>query len=224
MRLTWISVIAASAALVALAGVVILGFAYENLRRQMAGISSDMARLPSPSASHEHYEARLAVIRSQLSSVEKPIIVMGDSIVEAAILPLALCGRPIINAGIGGATIGFFTRYAEIITRNSDPELVVLSVGVNDAGADPAVFRAAYLAVLHSIRAPVVLASITPTRDYDVDRLNKVIKSLGGYSIIDFTELKPDMTTDGIHLSQAGYKLWTAALVQAIETNLGCSK
>ena len=57
-----------------------------------------------------------------------------------------------------------------------------------------------------------------------MDRLNKVIKGLGGYSIIDFTELKPDMTTDGIHLNEAGYKLWTAALVQAIETNLGCSK
>jgi hypothetical protein len=74
----------------------------------MAGISSDMARLPSISASHEHFEARLAVIRSQLSRVEKPIIVMGDSIVESALLPPSLCGHPIINAGVGGATIGFF--------------------------------------------------------------------------------------------------------------------
>src|SRR5205807_2117551 len=35
-------------------------------------------------------------------------------IVESALLPPALCGHPIINAGVGGATIGFFTRYASL--------------------------------------------------------------------------------------------------------------
>ena len=139
MRPSWISIIAFCVALVALAGVITLAFAYENLRRQMAGISSDMARLPSISASHEHSEARLAVIRSQLSRVEKPIIVMGDSIVESALLPPALCGHPIINAGVGGATIGFFTRYASLIEGDSNPALILLSVGINDAGSANAI-------------------------------------------------------------------------------------
>lgn len=133
---------------IALAGVVALAFAYENLRRQMAGLSSDMARLPSISASHEHFEARFAVIRSQLSRVEKPIIVIGDSLVESALLPPSLCGRPIINAGVGGATIGFFARYASIIADDANPSLVVLAVGINDAGkgADEKAFRSAYAA------------------------------------------------------------------------------
>jgi hypothetical protein len=129
------TVIACLVAVIALAGVIALAFAYENLRRQMAGISSDMARLPSISASHEHSEARLSIIKSQLARVQKPIILMGDSIVESALLPPSLCGNPVINTGIGGATIGFFTRYASLIERESDPALVVLSVGINDAGA-----------------------------------------------------------------------------------------
>ena len=100
------SILSLAVAVIALAGVVALAFAYENLRRQMAGISSDMARLPSISASQVHSEARLAVIKSQLSRVDgDPIVVMGDSIVESAMLPATLCGHPVINAGIGGATI-----------------------------------------------------------------------------------------------------------------------
>jgi len=220
MRRPWISIIAAVIAAIALAGVITLGFAHEKLRRQMAGISSDMARLPNPSASHEHFEARLAVIRSQLSRVEKPIIVMGDSIVESAMLPASLCGHPVINAGIGGATIGFFTRYAGIIVGSSKPELVVLSVGINDAGIPLESFRAAYLATLQTLKAPVAVVTIAPAKS-SVDGFNQFIRGLEA-SIIDTKELSSDMTTDGIHLDQTGYDLWNKAIAQGIETKIGC--
>lgn len=223
MRRPWISIVAAVVAAIALAGVVTLAFAYEKLRRQMAGISSDMARLPSPSASHEHFEARLAVIRSQLSRAEKPIIVMGDSIVESALLPTSVCGHAVINAGIGGATIGFFTRYAEIIVKGSKPELIVLSVGVNDAGIPLENFRAAYLSTLQSLSSPVAVVTITPARR-DVDSFNKFIRSLDNVSIIEAKELTADMTTDGIHLDRVGYKLWNKAISQGIEAKIGCAK
>lgn len=114
MRLSWISIVAFVFAAIALAGVITLAFAYENLRRQLAGISSDLVRLPSPSAGREHSEVRVAVIRSQLSRVEKPVIVMGDSIVEQALLPVSLCGHPVINAGIGGAN----DRFLHPLCRN----------------------------------------------------------------------------------------------------------
>ena len=191
----------------------------------MAGISSDMTRLRNPIL--EPSTLRSAVSCHPIATLRRQKTDYRDGRQHRGIWRffrrhfavglssmLELAGQPFV----------FLKRDAEIIARNSAPELVVLSVGINDAGADAAAFGAAYLAVLHSIHAPVVLASITPTRDYDVDRLNNVIRGLGGYSTIEFKELRSDMTTDGIHLNQAGYKLWTAALVQAIETNLGCSK
>lgn len=223
MRRSWISITAAIVSVIALAGVIALAFAYENLRRQMAGVSSDMARMPNPSASHEHFEARLSVIKSQLSRVEKPIIVMGDSIVESALLPASLCGHPVINAGIGGATIGFFTRYAEIIVNDSKPELVVLSVGVNDAGIPLENFRAAYLATLQSLKSAVAIVTIAPEKR-SVANFNQFIRGLDGVSIIETKELSADMTTDGIHLDQTGYKLWNKAIIQGIEAKTGCAR
>ena len=229
MRPSWISIIAFCVALVALAGVITLAFAYENLRRQMAGISFDMARLPSISASHEHSEARLAVIRSQLSRVEKPIIVMGDSIVESALLPPALCGHPIINAGVGGATIGFFTRYASLIAGDSNPALILLSVGINDAGSPHnfSGFRSAYTATLQSLGSPVEVVTVTPLRNAAVDvsavgQLNEVIANLNVPVIDASTGLTPDMTTDGIHLNQSGYAIWNKSVERGIKAKLGC--
>ena len=146
---------------------------------------------------------------------------------NTATLPAALCGHPIINAGIGGATIGFFTRHAEIILRDTKPKLVVLSVGVNDAPADnPGLFRAAYLSTMETIKAPVAVVTITPTNNAAgkrdaVGRLNGVIESIGGASLIDVREgLDASMTVDGIHLNGAGYRIWGRALVRGIEARL----
>lgn len=207
----------------ALAGVGVLGFAYENLRRQMAGISSDMARLPNSSASHEHFEARLAVIRSQISRVQKPIIVMGDSIVETAFLPASICGHPVINAGIGGATVGFLVRYAEAIVNNSNPPLIVISVGLNDAGATPEAFRAAYQAILRSLPSPRIAMAISPARGLNVERLNNVIREITENAAIELPGLYEGMTIDGIHLDKGGYAIWNNALLKAVETKLSCS-
>ncbi|MBR1228180.1 MULTISPECIES: hypothetical protein [unclassified Bradyrhizobium] len=208
----------------ALAGVSVLGFAYENLRRQMAGISSDLARLPNPSASHEHFEARLAVIRSQISRVQKPIIVMGDSIVETAFLPASICGHPVINAGIGGATIGFFVRYAEAIVNNSGPVLVVMSVGINDAVSHlPEAFRNAYQATLQSLPARHIVLAITPARALNVEPLNDVIREITENAAIELPGLHEGMTIDGIHLDQSGYAIWNNAVLKGVETALSCS-
>jgi hypothetical protein len=231
MHRPWISTIALVLAAIALAGVLALAFAYENLRRQMAGISSDMARLPSISASHEHFEARLAVIRSQLSRVKRPIVVLGDSIVESALLPPSLCGHPVINAGVGGATIGFFARYSGIILRDAEPRLSILAVGINDAGrgADDEVFHLAYAATLQSIRSPVAISTIvaasSPLIDPSaIDKFNGAIAQLAdGRTLIDLHKaVAGDFTVDGIHLSDVGYRLWTDALLSGAKRALGC--
>jgi lysophospholipase L1-like esterase len=128
-------------------------------------------------------------------------------------------------------TIGFFTRYAGIITADAEPTLSVLAVGINDAGkgSQPDLFRSAYSATLRSIRSSVAVATIVPARDPGIDQqsvaaFNEAIRQLAaGRTLIDLNKaLGGDFTVDGIHLNGAGYRLWTGALVSGIKRALAC--
>jgi hypothetical protein len=211
--------------------IVILGFSYESLRRQLAGISSDLARLQTPDISREHGEVRAFVIRSKLSRVIDPVVVMGDSIVEAADLPASICGHPVINAGVGGATIGYFVRNAPLLLEDTRPSLVVLAVGVNDAmrGGDAGLFQAAYEAVIHSFGdVPLLVATIAATGPgavlFDqslVEKFNGVIRHLTDRPV-EMDQIRGFTVADGVHLNSAGYKLWNSKIVTAVGENLGC--
>jgi hypothetical protein len=54
-----------------------------------------------------------------------------DSIVEASDLPSPICGHAVVNAEIGGTTIGYFVRNAALLLREVKPSQVVLAVGIN---------------------------------------------------------------------------------------------
>jgi hypothetical protein len=79
---------------------------------------------------------------------------------------------------------------------------------------------------METIKAPVAVVTITPTNNAAVKRdavgrLNGVIESIGGASLIDVREgLDASMTVDGIHLNGAGYRIWGRALVRGIEARL----
>lgn len=206
-------------------------FSYRALRSQVLEMRAEIARrLPAPTTGHLHTDIRLWMIKSQLSRVESPIIVMGDSIVEAAILPNEICGHPVINGGVGGGSIGFFTAYAAMIADITPPALVVLSVGINNAQPNSLdAFRSDYLATLSSLKVPVMVVTITPSNNPAVDltsvgQFNEFIKSLvGSYSVVDVSkDLNAAMTVDGIHLNAAGYQIWNPAIIHGIEAKL-CS-
>jgi lysophospholipase L1-like esterase len=232
--------IALGASICAIIASIVLAFSYESLRRQLAGISSELARLPTPTISREHVDARTFVIRSKLSRATEPVVVIGDSVVEAADLPASICGHAVVNAGIGGATIGYFVRNAALLLRDVKPSLIVLAVGINDASSggladriEP--FREAYRATLESLPdVPIAVATITPIGSrapsdlWDaalVDRFNVVIRQLAkGRSLVDLNKaLIGNFTIDGIHLSGDGYKLWNAEIVGAVDRTLGCA-
>jgi uncharacterized membrane protein YedE/YeeE len=47
---------------------------------------------------------RPLLIKAALKDANDPVVILGDSIVGLATLPRSICGRPVINAGIGGST------------------------------------------------------------------------------------------------------------------------
>lgn len=229
MKLESRSIISTAALCMALISLVGGVFSYRALRSQVLEMRAEIARkLPVLTTGHLHTDVRLWIIKSQLSRVEKPIIIMGDSIVEAAMFPSEICGHPVINAGVGSATIGFFRAYAAMIANLTSPALVVLSVGINDAKPNwIKSFQSDYLATLDSIKAPVIIVTITPSNNSAVDldaisQFNQFIKGLAGnYPVIDGSkDLNADMTVDGIHLNAAAYQIWNRTVIQGIETKL----
>src|SRR6267142_3157678 len=90
----------------------------------------------------EHRHVRQLILHYTLSRTEDPVIVLGDSIVEASTLPRSVCGHAIVNAGIGGAsTVSGLGSMLSLSLGGKRAALVVVSLGTNDAAIPHSVER-----------------------------------------------------------------------------------
>ena len=110
--------------------------------------------MPLPGA--EHRIARQLVLHYTLSRVDDPIIVLGDSIVEASTLPRSACGHAIVNAGLSGAsTASDLGGWLTPALANKRAFAIIVSLGTNDAlTATPIskqAFEARYASLLNEL-------------------------------------------------------------------------
>jgi lysophospholipase L1-like esterase len=215
------------------------GFEALNLR---------LDRLRPGTVGHEHSEVRRFMISGYLARAVSPVVVFGDSITEAAILPDAICGHPVVNAGIGGAGVDELLKDAPLLLEGKSPALVVLAIGTNDAYATPGreqQFREAYTALLQRLAllaAKLVVANIPPVDPKGdltvvagmdaslIARFNALLPKLAedaGASFIDLNRaVSADgklETIDGVHLAPRAYDLWDEAMLAGVRSSLNCS-
>jgi hypothetical protein len=186
---------------------------------------------------------RFFAVQAAIHNAQHPVIIFGDSIVQGAALPSEVCGLPLVNAGVRGAGIGYFLRHSARLLGSSQPKLIVLAVGMNNAAAKESRqvdFESRYERVVASLasKAPVVVATVTPIKEgyfvskygYDpqiVPALNRTILSAPNIrAVIDLNAplSGANFTIDGVHLNAAGYALWTGAVLRGVEAALGCFK
>ncbi|WP_461320841.1 SGNH/GDSL hydrolase family protein [Bradyrhizobium diazoefficiens] len=156
-------------------------------------------------AFHDHADIRLTVIRSEMAQAERPIVVFGDSVAELASFPNQICGRQIVNAGIGGATLHELTRIASEINGAS---LVVVVAGTNDAGSNT--FRKDYARLLGSLR---VGAIATPATVYpNINReIMAAAKEAGAKALdVEFSEFAD------VHPTPKAYREWTRQVTESL--------
>jgi lysophospholipase L1-like esterase len=79
-------------------------------------------------------EVRSFMIRSQLAQAISPIVIIGDSITEAALLPSSVCGHDVVNAGIGGMTVGSYLPLAKQLLAGRRVQSILIALGTNDSG------------------------------------------------------------------------------------------
>lgn len=188
----------------------------------------------------EHRLARQLILYYTLSRVDDPIIVLGDSIVEASALPRSACTHPIVNAGLNGAsTASDLGGWLKPALGNKRAFAIIASLGTNDALTSAPISKqvfaeryASLLGELSKLTAHLFVVEIPPveTRERVTEEMQREVMA----TIRDFRSVLPELasqanatylalpemvspfTIDGVHLNADGDRAWEAAVMQGI--------
>ncbi|KJC56299.1 hypothetical protein UP10_35385 [Bradyrhizobium sp. LTSPM299] len=170
---------------------------------------------------HLHLDIRRQMIGFHLDQAgDQSILLCGDSRVEAAFLPSSIAGLPVVNAGIGGATISLVGDELAGIIGARRVRLLVVSAGVNDAKmknratSSASDFRTNLQATVEKLARSaerILLTTIPPVengkplgpRFYDgalICEFNGEIASCAEESGVDFLDLAAPMSNENREL------------------------
>jgi lysophospholipase L1-like esterase len=158
-------------------------------------------------------------------------------------------GVPTLNRGFGGSNIPEAIYYAKRVVVPRQPSAVVFYGGDNDLaqGQTPAEVRDTFAAFVKTLRdaglrdTPILFVAVKPSiarwklRD-KITEANRLVREWSaaqpGGKVV-FVDIYPAMlgpdgqprpelyVKDGLHMTPAGYALWTAAVRPALEAALG---
>jgi lysophospholipase L1-like esterase len=187
----------------------------------------------------EHRRARQFVLHYTLSRIDDPVIVIGDSIVEASTLPRSICGHAIVNAGLNGAsTTSDLGSWLSEALGSKRASLIVVSLGTNDALVSAAASKQSFgdrygalLAQLSRLTPQLAVLAIPPVEAQGrmtIEMQNEAMATINGYNsglpdvagrngatFVALPAMPRSYTIDGVHLSSGGYMAWDAAVMQA---------
>jgi lysophospholipase L1-like esterase len=199
-----------------------------------------LVRAYNAPARDEHRQIRQLILYYTLSRVDDPIIVLGDSIVEASILPKSSCGRPIINAGLNGAsTASDLGSWLARALADKPAASIIVSLGVNDALVPVPISKqvfedryAALLGELSKLTSHLFVLGIAPVETRErmtADMQKEVMATLDGFNSVlpglavrtNATFLSPPVmpsphTIDGVHFNADGYLAWDRAVMAGV--------
>jgi lysophospholipase L1-like esterase len=209
----------------------------KELEISIARMADEIRFVSSVDSGHRHQEVREFVIRSQLATASEPIVFVGDSITESALLSSLTC-KTTVNAGLGGATAGSYLKFARAIFDTQKLGTVVIAIGTNDGQKAARIknsFRRDYEILIDYFQARsenIILVGVPPLEMsgplaesyFDADlsaRINEESRSVAALRGITFVDLRKAMngeklTTDGVHLSTDGYRSWGKAITAKI--------
>ena len=195
---------------------------------------------PAPVVISGSWDAELSAFDAQdrVDPYRKGVVVfVGSSSIRFWDLDASFPGRDYLNRGFGGSQIADSIEYLELLVLRHEPRTVVLYAGDNDiaAGKTPETVAAdfdAFARNLHAALPPtgILFLAIKPSiaRWSLVERMreaNRLIRertvSDGRLTYVDVHApmigadglRRPDLLADdGLHLSAAGYALWTRIL------------
>jgi lysophospholipase L1-like esterase len=242
-------VLASATALLAVFGLSAVAYLIvvkSDRQAQDIGKLTDLMRIESPAeGGHRRLDVRLFAIRSQLAQADEPVIVIGDSITEGALLPSSICGHTVVNAGVGGMNAAGYLPFAkQFLTKEAG--LIVVALGTNDStivSPEWSVVEPGYsdlLDLLAQHTHNLVIAGVPPfdmtgalAKGYFKPALgdgnDAAIRGIAAKRKLSFVDLRNDisgmgLTVDGIHLNAAGYTQWRDDILSHVRSSIGCSE
>ena len=206
-----------------------------------ANANAQVAKIDT-SYNNSYYKGRMDLFIT-LPQTKKAVVYLGNSITERGMWHELLPGKVVMNRGIGGDnTFGVLARISPIIA--SKPSKLFLMIGINDIGRGLpiAVIADNYEKIvkrfrLESPKTKLYLQSVLPMNDdiltaaylknkgHLIVELNQSIKAIATKYHINYVNLnevfndgknnlKPELTTDGIHINPEAYVRWVNYLKQ----------
>jgi lysophospholipase L1-like esterase len=193
----------------------------------------------------EHRQARQLVLHYTLSRIGDPVIVIGDSIVEASTLPRSICRHSIVNAGLNGAsTASDLGSWLSLALGAKRAALIVVALGTNDAlvsaPESKQIFGDRYgalLTLLSKLTPQLVVLEIPQVEAQGrmtvemqdevmgtIHNYNSLLPGLAarnGAAFVALPAMPKPHTIDGVHLNSGGYLVWEKAIMQALAMTCG---
>jgi hypothetical protein len=204
----------------------------------IGALAAGLSYLRQDTVVDSHRHLRQVILHYTLSRADQPIVILGDSITEASTLPRSLCGHPVVNAGLDGAsTSSDLGTWLMDVLNGRRAAAILVALGTNDALLEHSAqdFETNYLALLAQlatatdrlavlgIPAVETRGGMTAKRQTDVmsriDALNAVLPALatkGHAAFIPTPSMPMPHTIDGVHLDAAGYAAWDAAVLKGV--------
>jgi lysophospholipase L1-like esterase len=193
---------------------------------------------PRPPALPSREQARADLFHA-IAAGRRDVVMLGDSLTDRGEW-WELLERPVANRGIAADTIADVRARLDDVTGLA-PRVLFVLIGVNDLleGATPEAMAKDHAALLGELRrrlptARIVVESLLPIRDEivardeplataTVQKANQLLAggaAAAGAEWIDVAkhladasgELDPRYSSDGLHLTGAGYRMWADAL------------
>ena len=172
------------------------------------------------------------------------LLFIGDSLIEFFDWEGRFAEDVVYNFGIAGETVeGLNQRIGAIIAKVSTPDFVFVMTGINNLAMDDRDFAVTYAAVIEQLKnaypsARIFIHSLLPVLapflpNDEVREMNKVLRALASREAVGYLDIhrlfldergEPKTSCfeeDGVHLSSAGYRIWSARIEEIISKAAG---
>lgn len=167
------------------------------------------------------------------------LLFIGDSLIEFFDWQGRFPEFTVWNRGLAGETVeGLHARLASVSEKMSVPDFVFIMTGINNLAMEDTGFVRTYRDLLRKIRAlypdaGVFLHSLLPVdfpwiSNRDITGVNVQLRALAEEEDVSYIDLHSEffdekgelyreyLLDDGVHLSEAGYRVWSESIASLL--------